>query len=147
MRDGNLRTTFQKHLPDAHWQAVETWGIAPGVPDAEFCFPGGYQGWIEFKVTKLSATTITAQQVAWLERRCRYGGRAFLAVRRKRNGVGARAKLRCDELHLFDGTEAHAILVGGIAGATPLGVWSGGAARWDWDAVRCFLTGSKNGRK
>jgi hypothetical protein len=101
-RDGGLRTTFQKYLPDAHWQSIETYGVGTGVPDCEFCFPGGYQGWVEFKVARLSATTLTPQQAAWIDRRVRVGGRVFIAVRKKRERLFQK-NLHCDDLHLFHG--------------------------------------------
>jgi hypothetical protein len=137
-RDGGLRQLFQKNLPEAHWQSVETWGTGVGVPDAEFCFHGGHQGWIEFKITDANKTSLTPEQAAWITRRVRYGGNVYIGVRRKR-AAGARTPER-DELWLFHGADARAILDGGITSVEPLGMWPGGPAKWDWAAILGILT-------
>lgn len=78
--DGDLRKIFHEHL-DGHWQAVETGGTGKGIPDSNYCIDG-YEGWVEFKHTKHWKVRIWPEQVAWMERRARQGGRVFIAVRR-----------------------------------------------------------------
>lgn len=125
--DGGLRAIFSSHLRDAHWQAIETWAIATGVPDAEYCFPGGKTGWVEYKQTATNKVKISPHQVGWLERRHRMGGRASLAVRKE------------DTLYLHDALAARHVLVGGLKWP-PRVLLTGGPANWDWDEVRRFLT-------
>lgn len=140
MRDGGLRRLFQQKLPDAHWQPVESWSTGQGVPDTEYCFPGGASGWLELK--KASRATrldhpLTAQQTAWLERRRRVGGRAVVAVRYQHDG-GPRKGPPVDELRIYDGAVARGLETG-IYGAQSLAAWQGGPAAWDWPAVRAVL--------
>lgn len=81
MRDAGLRRIFQQHLPEFHWQAIETWSTGQGVPDANYCH-GGKEGWVEFKRAKGWRVHFEPEQIAWLERRARVGGRCFVAIRR-----------------------------------------------------------------
>jgi len=82
MIDGNLGAIFQKKLPLVHWQRIETGGTGRGIPDLNGCY-AGVEVWIENKkVSGHKVHTMDPQQVAWLERRVRYGGRAFVAARK-----------------------------------------------------------------
>lgn len=139
VRDGNLRSKFMKNLPDAFWQSVETWSTGQGVPDSHFIFPGGIAGWIEHKKTEAWAVVVDKEQVAWLERYSRQGGRCFVAVRRHAPS-GPRRGASCDELHLFRGSDARGLMIRGLRGgpAPILSCW-GGSVRWDWPAVRKVL--------
>ena len=140
--DGNLRTLFRDYLPDAHWTAIESSMTAGGIPDHEFCFKGGIQGWIEHKKCETDGPIahVKTLQIGWLERRCRYGGRAFVAVRWLCE-PGKRRQGR-DELRIFSGMGARLLKTGGIRDADPYcrGAWEGGPSRWDWGAVRLVLT-------
>src|SRR5512139_2630800 len=81
--DGGLRRLFHQRLKaGCQWTAIETGAVAGGVPDSEFCFEGGAQGWLEFKVTKHWAVTFRPGQVPWISRRARLGGNVFVAVQR-----------------------------------------------------------------
>lgn len=135
MSDGNLRQIFKDHLPEAHWQPIETM-IGRGIPDVEYCFPGGLSGWIENKKTTGWAVEISSGQIAWLERRARAGGRCFVAVRRQGS---ARGQAR-DELWLFRGADARNLLLGGLKETQPLGLYTGGPAKWSWPLIKGFLT-------
>lgn len=138
MADGNLRLIFQKHLPEAHWQPVETL-IGRGIPDVEYCFPGGITGWIENKKTNGWSVDISPNQVSWAERRIRAGGRCFVAVRRL--ATAGQRREAADELWLFRGAEARALMTDGLKGKQPvLGIWPKGPAAWDWQAIRRILT-------
>jgi len=126
--DGHLRVLFRTHLRvNFDWQAVETWGVGAGVPDGNFC-SSGVEGWIEFKGARGWKVPIDPTQVAWIERRRRAGGRVFIGVRKDR------------ALYLFHGDRARELLEGDLRSVTPLAVWDGGPAKWDWAAVaECLL--------
>ena len=137
-RDGGLRQLFPEHLREAHWQAIETSSTGWGVPDSEYCFPGGATGWIEYKLcTTPKGVVITPGQVAWAERRARMGGRASLAVRYRHARMTRRAAR--DRLLLYGPEAVRHVMERGLA-VEPWGVWDGGPAAWDWDKVRTFLT-------
>jgi len=135
-RDGGLRQLFAQHLPEAHWQSVETWSTGSGVPDAEYCFPGGHQGWIEFKTTEAIAVSISPGQVAWAERRLRAGGRISLAVRQKAE-PGKRRAAR-DALYFYHGSAFRNVLNDGLK-VKPLGLWTGNPGGWDWAKIKLLL--------
>lgn len=144
MNDGGLRATFQLYLPDAFWVPVETWSTGQGVPDSHFCFPGGVTGWVENKKTHGWAVGLDKEQSAWLERYARHGGRCFVAVRRL-SATGPRKGTAADELWLFRGADARALMLGGLKapGIKPLGQWGGGPANWDWPMVKGILAAQK----
>jgi hypothetical protein len=136
MKDGGLRTLFREKFPQFQWSSIETAGTISGVPDSEFCSQGGIQGWIEFKKTTKYYVQINPFQVAWLMRRCRYTGNAWIAVRRtptakKHEGV--------DELWLMWGNQAEALFYNGLE-ATHSIIWSGGPGNWNWDEIEKILT-------
>lgn len=112
-----------------------------GVPDLNFCIDG-VEGWVEMKQTDGWAVTLEPEQVSWLFRRHRNGGRVFVAVRRWHDG-GPRRGPACDELWLLRGQYAPDLKTLGLKWAMTspalLGRWCHGPARWDWDAVRSIL--------
>jgi hypothetical protein len=60
-------------------------GVPEGtVPDSEYCFPGGRQGWIEFKVVRGWQVTLQQAQISWIARRIRLGGVVWIAARKHR---------------------------------------------------------------
>lgn len=138
--DGNLRSIFQDHLRDAHWQAIESWSTGQGVPDVHYCFPGGLSGWVEFKLCSANSVSVSPHQVAWAERYSRAGGRTFIAVRRRA------ALKRCaprDEIHLLSGLAARFLAKGGLSEVPEdlyLYLGLSGPSRWDWDRIRAALT-------
>jgi len=154
--DGGLRSLFRERIPDFHWQSIETGGTGRGVPDSNYCC-GGREGWIEYKVTAGWAVTLRPEQIGWLLRRSRAGGRVFVAVRRCCPAGPRRAA--SDELWLVRGSAAallrtHGLRVllagtpqkaGGPSGVRPadelVGVWRGGPAAWPWPALRAALLG------
>jgi hypothetical protein len=139
MSDGNLKNIFRAKLPEAHWQPVETWSTGQGVPDVEYCFPGGFSGWIENKLTAGWRVKYEPHQVGWLERRARMGGRCFVAVRR-RCPAGPHRGPACDELWLFPGSKARLLLKEKMVASEALGIYSGGPAQWNWAAIKKHLT-------
>jgi Holliday junction resolvase len=137
MSDANLRQIFRKHLPDFDFQSVETWSTGRGVPDINFCHRG-IEGWIECKQTSGWRITIAPEQVAWIERRLRSAGRAFIAVRRQTQ-LGPRRGAACDELWLFRGECARELIEQRIDHVESWH-YAGGPARWDWSHIKLLLT-------
>lgn len=145
MIDGGLRSTFHDKLRRGiHWQAIETGGTGKGIPDSNFCGADVGEGWVEMKLTDAWSVGLEAEQVAWLKKRILVGGRTFVAVRRQHDG-GPRKGSPVDELWLCSGIWAGELKSGGLKHPDViwLGVWSGGPARWDWDAVRELLASSQ----
>lgn len=139
MSDGGLRQLFQKNITQAHWQGIETWSTGQGVPDMNGCLNGA-DFWIENKLTNGWAVHFEFGQVAWIERRVRAGGRAFVAVRRQA-AAGPRRGAATDELWLYAGSKARLLSEKGLKNCRPLGLWAGGPAAWRWDQVVALLTG------
>ena len=129
--DGGLRTLFRQKFHSWQWTSIETGISAGGVPDSEFCTPDGVQGWIEFKQTKIFYVNIRPLQVGWLMRRCRYGGNAWIAVRRTHMKDG-------DQLWLMRGDQAEALCYDGLKGVHAL-CWEGGPERWYYDEIEGVL--------
>jgi hypothetical protein len=129
--DGNLRRIFRERLPQAHWQSIETGAVGPGVPDSNYCFPEGREGWIEFKQTAGWAVTLRPAQIGWILRRARAGGRVFVAVRQVR--------LAEDTLWLALGSQAATLREEGLRHAPTLGAWRGGPLLWPWETIQRLL--------
>lgn len=112
-------------MPMAQWTPVETGATSQGVPDHEYCFPDGDQGWVEFKAAHAWAVIIRPEQVGWLLRRYRLGGRCFIAVRRTLN-----------ELWIIHGRDAATLKSDGLKGIRPLLMCP---EPWDWRQVEKIL--------
>lgn len=131
-----------------HWQAVETGGTGLGIPDSNYCTlvgPGegvGVEGWVEFKQTDAWAVGLRIEQISWHKSRWRYGGLTHIATRRHHSG-GPRKGQAVDELWIHQGRWVSELNRDGLKSDVPVaGVWSGGPANWDWDAVKSILSGS-----
>lgn len=160
--DDGLRGLFRKHIPPpVDVLTVETGLTTQGVPDSNYCFPralGGIEVWVEHKsVRRGFAVRMRPEQVGWIERRVRHGGRVFVAIRRRLDG-GRRVEA-CDELWLYRGAGAEHLQRHGLApayhalrgdperrsGSRPslpsayVGSWGGGPGRWPWSVVRRAL--------
>lgn len=135
--DGDLRRLFRERLPHMHWTPIETAATGSGVPDVNCCWRGR-EFWIEFKFTAGWAVVLRPEQVGWLARRARAGGRAFIAVRRR--ALAGPRRAAADELWLFAGSQAAALKAGGLGSAEPLAVWAGGPRSWPWAEIELFLT-------
>lgn len=135
--DGGLRQIFRKHLPDFHWQGVETGSTGRGIPDDNYCCRS-VEGWVEGKATSGNKIDMRPEQVGWIERRRRAGGRVFIAVRRQTQ-TGPRRGPATDGLYLFPGEEARALADNGLLGSKPILVCAGGPASWPWDQIRSCL--------
>ena len=92
MTEKQMYNWVKKHLPDALWQRIET-STAAGVPDVNYMFKQGVEGWIELKGSasiswkksknpkmndKVFRLKIRPAQTAWIKERLSYGGRVFL---------------------------------------------------------------------
>jgi hypothetical protein len=126
--DSGLRAIFRKHLPSFDITSIETGITITGVPDANFCC-AGVEGWIEMKACTHWQVGIRAAQIGWIEHRLDHGGRVFIAVRRAQR-----------ELWLFYGSMVRQLQDRRLDKVPRLGLWDGGPARWDWDAVAILLT-------
>jgi hypothetical protein len=129
--DHGLLGLFIDHLKeDCQWTRIETAMVAQGVPDGNYCFAGGRDGWLETKWTTGWKVRITPEQVSWILKRARLGGRVSIAVWRA-----------VDELWLVDGSQAGELALFGLKG--PAGaravVWRGGVKAWPWDQIRIYL--------
>ena len=137
MKDGGLRNLFRNQLKSWQWSTIEVGITAGGIPDSEFCSPTGIQGWIEFKFTKIYYVQIKPLQIAWLMRRCRYGGNAWIAVRRT---PSAKKYTKVDELWLMRGDQAKALCENGLEGVHA-DMWEGGPSQWNFDEISKILQG------
>lgn len=133
LRDGELRKIFREHLPAVHWQSVETGGTGRGVPDLNGCYNGN-EVWIENKSAVGFRVLLRPEQVAWLERRDRAGGRTFIAVRKGK-----------DALYLFPGRAARLLLRNTLRTlpSSLLGTWKGLPSAWNWVEISDILFGNK----
>ena len=132
-RDGGLRKCYRTHLPEIHWTSVESPFTIQGIPDSNFCHDG-VEGWIENKrVRRADVVEMRPEQVAWIERRARAGGRVFIAVR---------WAMQADSLFLLAPQAGRALLGLGLASlprAMVLGRWSGGPSQWKWPKIAEIL--------
>lgn len=151
--DGGLRKLFREHVPQFDWCSIETGPATGGVPDSNYCAPRpdtgrakdawvglGIEGWVEYKQTGGWAVTLKPEQVGWICRRVRYGGRVWIAVRQQAP-AGPRREAR-DALWLVPGRyarEARELGLRGLAGALACPAWQGGPARWPWAEVARLL--------
>ena len=131
LKDGGLRTIFRQQLKDWQWTSIESAFTSSGIPDSEFCAPNGVSGWIEYKITHIFYVQIKPFQISWLMRRCRYGGNAWIAVRRT-------ARDKSDQLWLMRGDQAEALHNCGLEG-THCWVWEGGPSGWNFDEIASLL--------
>jgi len=135
MKDGGLRGIFRNHFRNWQWSSIESAGTVSGVPDGEFCAPGGIQGWIEFKQTHINHVSIRPLQVAWIDRRTRLGGNVWIAVRRVPT---SHQEWGADQLWLMNGDQVLALQKGGLDNVHAWR-WDGGPGMWNFDEVMNIL--------
>jgi hypothetical protein len=146
--DDGLRALVHRNLPQFHWQSVETGAISSGVPDSNYCFQG-VEGWVEMKATDGWAVTLRPEQIGWIARRVRAGGRVHVMVRRRHSG-GARRGPPVDELwviHIRHDEDIRYLKLGGLRHAEKMAttlVLTGGPARWLWGSVAVALLTTYN---
>ncbi len=143
--DGGLRALFRQHLLWFDWCSVESGTTGRGIPDSNYCIKDavdgrGIEGWVEFKQTPGWTCPLRPEQVGWIMRRTRHGGRVHVAVR-QRATAGPQRDSR-DVLWLVPGGLAAQAKEHGLRGL-PLGrgvaAWHGGPGAWDWRAVAAVL--------
>jgi hypothetical protein len=97
---------LRRRVPRAHFQRIES-RVGPGVPDVNMCYRG-VESWLELKVVKRPKRggplhpRVRAAQVAWLARRRKAGGNAWLLL-----GIDT-------DVLLFDGAVAADVGRGGL---------------------------------
>jgi len=125
-KESELYQELRRHLPLLDWQRIET-DMGNGVPDT--CY---VEGWAELKTTDGWAVTVRPQQVGWISRRVRRGGRVHVVVRQK--GAGR------DSLWIVPGLLVRQLAEGGLRAMEPavpaVPRWHGGPGQWDWRAVQ-----------
>ena len=140
MIDGGLRGIFRKKIPSFMWVSVETGMTGRGIPDSHYCRLG-VSGWVEWKVTNAWSVGLRPEQVAWILRYHRNGGRVWVAVRRQVLS-GPRRGPAADELWLIHGWAAADLKSQGlkkIAENAVAGVWPDGPTQWDWAEIERLL--------
>jgi hypothetical protein len=133
--DGGLRPIFRARLPHFHWQSIESHGTGRGTPDSNYCYDGA-EGWVEFKATERStvAHKIKPEQVAWIEKRLRAGGRVWIGIRETRKIQ------KLDRLWVIHGSFMRDLLE-----KRPMEECGGGRryeegpSRWKWDEIGAIL--------
>jgi hypothetical protein len=141
--DGGLRPLFRQHLRDFMWTSIETGLTTPGVSDSHYQHRDGAEGWVEHKQTDGWAVTLDPEQIGWITQGARYGGRRWIAVRRRHDG-GPRLGPAVDELWMMPGRLAIAakeLGLRGVIASEPGGVfcWPGGPGQWAWTEIRRLL--------
>lgn len=142
--DGGLKQLLRKHIPTFDWQGIETGGTGRGIPDMNYCHHG-VEGWIECKATDGWVVDLRPEQVAWMMRRHRAGGRVWILVR-QRGAARGDAKAR-DVLWLAPGSRAidcrtlPRLFPDDTTEQTP---WvlrcERGPSSWNWDLITKLLT-------
>jgi hypothetical protein len=127
-RDGGLPALVRKNIPSAQWTFIESASTGSGIPDAEFCFENGIQGWLELKATGAWSVRFRPEQPGWLMRRSRLGGRAYILVRRAQV-----------ELWLVRGADAGVLQSQGLRAVEPAFRTVGGPGAWDWRGLEAAL--------
>jgi hypothetical protein len=139
--DNGLRPEIRRHLrAGIMWTTVETGMVTQGVPDINYLSDGGTEGWVECKATTGFAVVFKPMQVGWHERRYRFGGRTWIAVRRMTKG-GPRAGAAVDELYLVPGCYVIELRDEGLNCGRAIFMGDGGPERWRWHDVRRHLLG------
>ncbi len=156
--DGGLRKLFRDNLPQFDWCSIESGTTGGGIPDSNYCtrvggryaLTGirdyGVEGWIEHKQTTGHAVTMRPEQIGWILRRVRHGGRVWIAVRQQAP-QGPRREAR-DVLWLIPGAYAKEAKMHGLGGKWheekngphTWHTWHNGPSAWDWLAVATVLT-------
>lgn len=79
MKEKEFKKIIRGLVPAAHWQPIESWQIAAGIPDLNGCLRG-VEVWVEAKIAWGNKVNLTALQTNWLNQRSAAGGRCYIAV-------------------------------------------------------------------
>ena len=116
------------HLPPkSHFQRIETGGTGKGIPDVNFCWKG-IEVWIELKIVKGKRILLAPEQVAWMFRRTKVGGRCWIMARDIADGP---RKGKYDRIYLWSGEHAGEVLENGVQ-TDHARVFE---RPYDWDAI------------
>lgn len=125
LRERDLRRLIVSSLPQVHWQSIETGGTGRGVPDLNGCWLG-VEFWIELKhVARGRKVALSPVQAAWIARRLRAGGRAFILARYRQ------------DILLWRGSSAASLMTQGID-LPPVASWP--VRNLPWDQLLSHLT-------
>jgi hypothetical protein len=140
---------------------LETGCVGAGVPDSHYIFQGGISGFIEYKRTKAFSIKFQPEQVAWIDRYTRYGGRVWIAVRQMR--VEGPRTTPQDNLFMITGDNIKTLSRQGLRGfitkrdmeilerpnqtiiwhnvdmTVMAKAWSGGPRFWNWEDIEKLL--------
>ncbi len=144
--DGGLRRHFHQRLERVHLQAMELGVMGSGCPDTNGC-ADGTEFWIEYKHTASEGVVpLEPQQIGWILRRMRAGGRVFVATWVEHDG-GARRGEAVSRLHMHEGWDAPVLRSDGVLAAPPVLVQDGRPQDWDWGEIRDTLVCWTIGRR
>ena len=119
---------FHQKVERCHWTAIESGLTSRGIPDSHYCLEGA-SGSFEYKKCAHWRVSMRPEQVGWIERQLRSGGRVFIAVKRAD-----------DEVWLLHGRAARHIKVDGLRTLPKhsiFGMWK--RQEIPWRAVRRLL--------
>jgi hypothetical protein len=143
--DGGLRSLFHKNIKGV-WTAIETGETSRGVPDSNYLFEGGIEGWIEFKQTatnKIKRTTSWPFQIGWHMRRARYGGRSFIAVRQCDDNLWIIPGAAARDLDEYGLNYLRLPCISLLAAYHVVAVFHGGPKLWNWNHIANFISSDK----
>ncbi len=131
--DDGLRDLFKDNLPRVHWQKIELGYGGAGTPDHNGCHESS-EFWVEYKATDAHACPLESEQVGWILRRRRAGGRVFVITRRRHTG-GPKLGPPVDELWVHEGDDAAVLRAEGLQAAPVVLHCEGGPTQWDWTSI------------
>jgi len=117
MSEAGLWKLVRANIKDADLQRLESGMTSRGIPDINGC-KDGTEFWVELKYTTTKKVAIRPEQVAWLLRRSKVGGRTFVLVKTPK------------ELYLYPGSLARELADDGL-NVAPYHVWDIKAVDWN----------------
>lgn len=115
--------------------------MGAGCPDTNGCWQGT-EFWVECKQVSAEngSVPLRTEQVGWILRRCRAGGRVFVLTWVHHEG-GARKGEAVSRLVLHEGWDCAVIRDEGVGAAPPVLVLESSGSEWgfDWEALLSAL--------
>lgn len=139
MIDGGLSALIRANLKGWDLQRIESGLTGLGIPDLNYCH-AGREGWVELKQTKGWVVGIRPDQVGWIERRVRHGGRVTVMVRQGGLGRDCLWVLAPSSIRLLRDRERLDRLPSSLVLARL-------DPPWDWEKVRQILLRSETAQK
>ena len=125
MSEANLWKQLRENLKDCDLQRLESGMTSRGIPDVNGCCDGK-EFWIELKYTKTNKVGIRPEQVAWMLRRRKNGGRTFILVKTQK------------ELYVYPGWLAKDVLDEGLK-VRPIQAWGFPMTQDSWFELRDII--------